>query len=108
VVPDGCADISLRSRVFVPAHVSAELTDRRELGLYLNRLQIDGADVALDDDAACAAGWHRYEAREDGPGRRWTDGAAKLPAGARLVVIDYAGRGAYWADSEDNVVALFG
>jgi hypothetical protein len=108
MLPAECADILLRSQVFVPAHVRADLSDRRSLGLYLERLQIDGEDVALDDDGVCAAGWHRYEEHKDRRGRRWTTGTTPLPANSRLVVLDFAGRGRYWMEPQSNIVALFG
>jgi hypothetical protein len=67
-LPEGCVNIRLRSRQFVPVEQYA-----------------------------------------DNFRQRWTDGAAKLAAGCRLIVIDTAGRGYYWSEHyENNVVALFG
>jgi hypothetical protein len=108
-LPEGCQNIRLRSRQFVPAQVSPDSGDWRELGICVGRLQIDGQDIALDQDEAFTSGWHDVEQYADNFRQRWTDGAAKLPAGCRLIVIDIAGRGYYWSEHyENNVVALFG
>jgi len=100
----GAHEIALRSRAFVPAHNVAESRDPRKLGLGVARLEIDGAglDLALLD----GEGWH--EAERDGEGvftHRWTNGDARLPAGARTVSVDLAVRGYYWPAGEQAQVA---
>ncbi len=104
-LPAGAADIVLRSNVFVPAHTCLEHTDQRELGIAVARLQIDGQDLALDQDEACGSGWHSAEFDREFR-RRWTRGAADLPAGARNVIVDLAGPGYYWSDPEESAVSF--
>jgi hypothetical protein len=107
-LPAGVEKPVLWSRAFIPAHTGATSEDPRELGLCIGRLQVDGEDVALDRDAVLGSGWHEAE-REDGVfARRWTTGAAHLPAGVRFVIVDLAGHGLYWRQPDDNVVALAG
>jgi hypothetical protein len=108
MLPPACSDIRLMSRTFVPAHTRAASTDTRSLGLCVNRLQIDGADVSLDDQTIFGRGWNALERRPDVRDQRWTAGDTPMPANARLIVIDLAGPGHYWQEPKDNVVALFG
>ena len=94
-LPPGGREIALHSRAFIPAHVVADTTDPRALGLCVGALQIDGAHMTLSRRHAPMPGWH--EAEFDG-GRflhRWTDGAAPLRPGARVVIVDLAGEGTY-------------
>jgi hypothetical protein len=105
LVPDGIEHVVLHSRHFVPAEVQPASGDRRVLGVCVGRLQIDGEDLALDQDELFSSGWHGFEHKEK---LRWTQGATPLPAGCRLVVIDTAGRGHYWPGRPNNVVPLFG
>jgi hypothetical protein len=100
VIPPGRRRTALVSRAFVPAHMFADSRDERTLGLCVARLQIDGADVALD---ALGEGWQAAE-----PGQRWTNGSAALPAKTQLVIVDLAGVGCYGLAPRNNVVALFG
>ena len=88
---------------FVPAHVDAASGDGRALGLCLGRLQIDGADWSLADERLGAVGWHGLERSADGHVQRWTAGHTPLPANARLIVLDLAGRGYYWHTPRTNV-----
>src|SRR5271166_5055698 len=60
LLPAGCAEITLRSRTFVPRHVEPQSRDDRRLGVFVGRLQIDGEDAALDDPTL-AKGWHHLE-----------------------------------------------
>jgi hypothetical protein len=106
-LPDGCEDVSLRSRQFVPAHVNPESGDWRVLGICVGRLQIDGQAVALDQDDAFTNGWHDVEQDPNNLSQRWTHGVTPLPAGCRLIVIDIAGRGYYWSEHDGDNVALF-
>jgi hypothetical protein len=107
-LPAGAETILLRSHVFVPASVDPESLDVRELGLCLKRLQIDGEDIALDHGSALDRGWQAAEHEGGAFARRWTTGAAVLPAGARVLILDLAGRGSYWRAAEDIATALFG
>jgi T5SS/PEP-CTERM-associated repeat protein len=100
--PDG-RDIVLKSRVFVPARTAEDSADVRELGLCVGRLQVDGWTIALDRDEIFGPGWREAERRDGRFEHRWTGGAASLPAGARLVIIDLAGFGRYGRDPEERV-----
>jgi hypothetical protein len=103
LLPPCCADIRLNSRTFTPAHTRAASRDTRLLGLCIGRLQLDGNDVALDDDSIVPAdGWNFVERDGDRPCRRWTTGSAKLPPATRLVVIELGGRGYYWAQADES------
>jgi len=102
-VAAGCADIRLMSRTFIPAHTVATSADPRSLGVCVGRLQLDGEDIALDDEARFREGWHLSE-----PGLRWTTGSTPLPARTRLIVINLAGDGCYWQEPRGNVVPVFG
>ena len=106
LLPEASA-ITLRSRAFVPAEMIAESTDDRVLGFCISRLQLDGSDVALDDEAMFADGWHLMEVTPDGGRQRWSMGVVPLPAGTRLVTVDLAGPGLYWRVRQNNVVAMF-
>lgn len=97
--------IVLQSDVFTPAHALPGSDDTRALGLCVTRLMIDG-DLAPLDDARLAQGWREAEGGDGG--WRWTDGAARLPAGARAIIVDLGGDGLYWRAPVDAVVALFG
>ena len=104
VTAEGSTDLALISRAFVPWRADPRRTDDRLLGVLVKRLQIDGEEVdlgALDTNE----GWHRLEVRPQHV-QRWTNGAAVLPAGARLVVVDLAGDGRYPIPHRDNVIAL--
>jgi hypothetical protein len=106
VLPENAARIELRSRSFVPVHAQPASTDTRTLGLCLKRVQLDDADMPLDDDSLCARGWSHHERPASGPAQRWTTGTTPLPAGTRLIIIDYAGPGHYWAPHEEHALAL--
>jgi autotransporter passenger strand-loop-strand repeat protein len=102
----GCSHIALRSRRFIPAHINPASSDDRPLGLAVGRLQIDGSDVAIEDDAALLEGWHQFERHPNGHRQRWTVGETPIPPNTRLIVIDIAGRGYYWDKRHENVVVL--
>ena len=106
VLAPGGRKIELRSKLFVPAHTIAESADARELGLCVGRLQIDGSDLALEDDKLCASGWREAEHTGGRFAHRWTTGGPPLPAGARIVIVDLAGVGHYWRRSDNSVIAL--
>lgn len=94
LLPAGAHDIALKSNTFIPAHTVAESVDTRDLGLCVERLQVDGEAVLLNQVESCAPGWHEAEfgARF---AYRWTRGATPLPAGAQIVIVDLAGHGYY-------------
>jgi hypothetical protein len=106
LLPAGGRDIALRSKVFVPAHTDADNADWRELGLAVGRLWIDGEAMSLDRDEACGSDWHPAEFDGRHFGRRWTRGAARLPAGARSVLVELADFGQYWREPPNLAAAL--
>jgi len=101
MLPAQCSAIELRCRSFVPAHVQPASDDQRPLGLCVGRLQVDGNDLQLDDDAAFSEGWHRCETTAEGTHWRWSSERAALPSNSRLIVIDLSGRGYYWRTEPD-------
>jgi hypothetical protein len=103
VLPADGRRILLCSKVHAPAHALANSYDGRELGLAVGRLQIDGEAFSIDNDDACGSGWHAAEFDGRHFERRWTQGAAALPSGARFVIVELAGFGQYWSDPQDNV-----
>ena len=105
MLPPGGREVTLISNVFIPAHTVPESGDLRELGLSVRALQIDGFRVALDNDETIS-GWQRAEFDNVGFTHRWTNGATPLPDSARIVVVELAGLGQYWATHEDGNSAL--
>jgi autotransporter passenger strand-loop-strand repeat protein len=101
-------EATLVSRCFVPAQTVPFGRDVRSLGVCVMRLQIDGEDVSLDDDGAFSDGWHALERDGGLTTRRWTQGMARLPSRGSLIVIDLAGRGYYWAERQEQAIALAG
>jgi hypothetical protein len=103
------SNIELRCRSCSPAHIYPESTDRRELGIAVARLQLDGVEVALEDEAAFVHGWHPLERNEEGLSWRWSQERMGLPAGTRLVIIDLCHQGPhYWAQPANTAIALCG
>ena len=99
VIPAGCEFIVLKSRTFIPAYSEPENDDRRELGVCVSRLSVDGDNRALENGTR---GWLEAE-REDGRVvRRWTNGDAELPACARVVFVDLVSHATYLRRSEDT------
>ncbi len=106
-LPAGAATIELQSRCFTPAHMQPESDDERSLGFCVVRLELDGAELSLEDDAAFARGWHALESDPAGARWRWTSEHARLPPNTRHVVIDYIRQGAlYWAPLPSQRSAL--
>jgi hypothetical protein len=101
-LPANAGDICLRSRSTVPAHILADNTDTRVLGVAVTKLAFDGRQVPLDCDAL-GGGWLAPEA-----GLRWTNGAAMLRAdGARRLELGLAGlRLPYWLTPDDADAAV--
>jgi hypothetical protein len=96
LLPEGGSNIELRSRTFIPAHVTRENPDTRSLGIDVVHLQIDG-EVALDDETPFGCGWHALERDTEGRKHRWSRARVPLPAGTRLVVIDtWRQNSVYW------------
>jgi Hint domain len=85
--------IELRSRGFEPRHTVPDSVDSRRLGVSVGRLQLDGNDIPLQD-AVLSGGWYQVETNA-GVSWRWASDRATLPAGTRLVVLDYL-PGDYW------------
>ena len=106
--PTGCRSLVLKSNTFIPAHARRESRDQRELGLCVARLQIDGEEVSLEDEALSARGRHQAEHKDGRFARRWTRGEAVLPCEARLVLVDLAGHGSYWRESRPDPIAHVG
>ena len=106
VIPAARAAIELRCRGFVPANIDSTSDDRRLLGIRVNRLQIDGTDVALEDPLVFERGWYSPE-RAGTHQWRWSHPNAPLPAGARLVTIGVLGTGGYYRmDPKGSVSAV--
>jgi len=76
-------DIRIRSLTGIPAHVDPAASDRRRLGVMVERVVLRRGRrrcVLRAGDARLDEGFHRPE--RDGARRwRWTDGDALLPAG---------------------------
>jgi len=109
MLPAAASAIELRCRSFIPAHINSESDDQRLLGICIARLQLDGIDVPLTDEAAFGLGWHALEADPQGQQWRWCTERAPLPAATRLVVIDICHEACcYWAEPQARSIALFG
>lgn len=78
--------VVLRSASGVLAHVLPGMADRRQLGVAVAALRIDGTAVPLDG-TSFAAGF--YEVEQHGEqGWRWTNGAAVIDVGGRACTIE--------------------
>lgn len=108
MLPAAAATLELRCRSFIPAHFDPASDDQRSLGICVDRLQFDGAEIALDNDEAFPRGWHRLELNPEGRSWRWSCDRVPLPSGTRLVVIDIAGPGRYWAKPTSSAIPSFG
>jgi hypothetical protein len=87
--------VELRCRGFEPRHTVPDSSDSRRLGVSVERLQLNGGDVPLQDEALQSTGWHGFESN-DSSSWRWSSDRVTLPSGTRLVVLDYI-PGRYWA-----------
>jgi hypothetical protein len=91
-LPKGAAEIRLVSRSGVPAHMSADGTDYRTLGVAVSCIVADGQEVPLGDKRRLRSGWYEPEA-----GWCWTDGNAQLAIpGARVLEVTVAMTANYW------------
>jgi hypothetical protein len=84
VLPKGVADVRIVSRAAAPADTKPWLEDRRNLGVYVERISLRGVDEMRDiplDHPGLTDGWWLVEGNGTAM-RRWTDGDAKvsLPA----------------------------
>ena len=87
-LPAGYERGTLVSRVHVPAHVRADSSDTRELGVAVAGMWLDGRRVSL---RALNDGWLAPER-----GFRWSDGAGMVPlSGARCLVLRLGPPGLY-------------
>jgi hypothetical protein len=94
-LPEGAQDIRLVSRSGVPAHMTADGTDYRTLGVAVTRIVADGHEVPLRDQRRLRSGWHEPEERWC-----WTDGNAQLAIpGARVLEITVAMTAKYWGQA---------
>jgi len=96
LLPAAGSNIELRCRSFIPAHINPENYDQRSLGICVSRFQLDGAEVALEDEAAFELGWHPLECDSQRQSWRWCTECAPLPVGTRLVVIKMCHQGPYY------------
>jgi hypothetical protein len=108
VLPASISTIELHCRAFIPAHFDPASCDTRALGIRVRRLQLDGNEVGLQDDASFACGWHPLEGGADGNHWRWSHDCVPLPASTRLIVIDGGAEGHYWAERPDRAIASTG
>jgi hypothetical protein len=99
-LPAGCASITLVSRTFIPAQINPKSGDGRILGVFVQRLQLDGSDIMLNDNATFGPGWNHHEPENNSPGARWTTGVTPIAPSTKLVMIDFAGQGHYWSQRE--------
>lgn len=79
-VPEGTRELVLRSRVTLASHWISDNEDRRQLGVRVSDLRIDGEPVPMTD-GRLARGWNPVETNG---AERWTKGAAHLPIGRRV------------------------
>jgi hypothetical protein len=98
-IPEGATDIRLVSRSGVPAHMTADGTDYRTLGVAIARIVVDGQEVPLTDKRRLRSGWYEPE-----PHWCWTDGNASLAiAGARMLEVNIAMTAQYWEKHPEPV-----
>jgi hypothetical protein len=90
-VPEAARRLRLVSRSAVPAQMLASSTDRRRLGVCVQRIEVitpSGRHELDIDDPTLGTGWHAQE-----KGWRWTDGHAAIDVqGPAVLVITLAGR----------------
>jgi hypothetical protein len=103
ILPRGCGLIALQSRVFVPSYDEPACDDRRNLGVCVGAMQIDGVSIALAGQDFFADGWHKAEEWPDHRVVRWTTGEGCLPAGARVICIELAATGRYAVTVPEHV-----
>jgi hypothetical protein len=114
MLPMVAAEIRIRSHTGVPAHLDPYSTDRRRLGVMVERLVLRRGRrqcILLPDDRRLDAGFHRPEL--EGARRwRWTDGDTLLPVelippgvAAAVVELHIAGVHARWGETAPSMAA---
>lgn len=98
ILPPGCVEIDLCSKTFVPAQIRGSSQDTRQLGLSISRMQIDRKAIAMECGEIFGKGWYGLETGKSGDSWRWSNGQARLPAGAEIIAIERNRRGYYWAE----------
>jgi hypothetical protein len=79
-LPKGTTEVRLVSRASAPTDAQPWLEDRRNLGIYVGRVMLRGANEVLDvpvDHPGLSRGWWAVE-RDGTALRRWTNGDAVL------------------------------
>jgi hypothetical protein len=100
LLPNGTAEVRIRSRTWVPAHMSPDEEDCRPLGIAISRHWLDRREVALDSPAL-SNGWHAVE-----PEWLWTDGNSHLGlAGVRELAFEIKMVGRYWLPRRRPAIA---
>ncbi|QRM35608.1 Hint domain-containing protein [Microvirga sp. VF16] len=105
-LPENTQDAVLMSRAFVPMMMRPGTTDRRKLGVCVGRLVVDDLPAIALDDARLCDGWYNVE-RYGAYQQRWTQGAARLPSGARTIRIALGTSASYpVVDEASNPIVL--
>ena len=97
-LPADAKDISLVSRTWCPAHLNPASGDRRNLGVLVTRLEIDGK---VRDLADLSEGWLALDGKPENP-CRWTSGTATLPPGAKRILVRIGGTPRYWTEPNET------
>ena len=115
VLPAGSRKVSLVSRSTAANRLRPWVEDRRRLGVMLSGLLLRSAGTAIPlplDHPSLQQGWWAPEWHDSGTLRRWTDGAAVLPAwctagtGAPLIVeVQVAATARYVLPAEKAIAA---
>jgi ELWxxDGT repeat protein len=98
IIPAGSTAVRLVSRSTVPAEVEPESRDVRRLGVAIERLVLQDADLFVEaghGHAALCDGFH-----EDEDTHRWTDGGARLPQALLRAFVDEVTLDVHLAPSE--------
>ena len=96
VVPRRAASVRLLSRAGYPADARPWTDDWRRLGVFVERIVWNGADVPMDHPGL-GDGWWAVE-HDRAAIRRWTNGDAAVPPGAGVLEVRIAGGMAYPVD----------
>jgi hypothetical protein len=105
ILPPGATAVALASSTGVPAEVSANPGDRRELGAAITGIALiaNGARTEIALDGAALTGFHDMEA-----GHRWTTGHASIAlpeySGRAVLEIITNGQATRWAAIETRAI----